>query len=299
MSHLRYIAPLARATTAGFMMDTPLRIPASAMNQIRYRATALPGLDLMQARTSHDFGRHTHDQFGLGRMDAGAQRSASDARQLSQHAGQLMFVNPAEVHDGRAIRGEPRAWRMLYVDPALADALLDGRGHRLGFAQAAGQDEALSLRFETAWRWATQGGAMAQESSLMTLLGPLAGLARQGRPPDGAAIGQARAALDDDPARDWTLADLARECALSRFQLHRAFMRATGLAPHAYLVQRRVALARRLLRAGMAPAQAALTAGFYDQSHLARHFGRALGLAPGHYARGMGRSNVQDRSGVR
>ncbi|WPL81061.1 AraC family transcriptional regulator [Bordetella hinzii] len=277
-------------------MDAPTRIPASTMHQILYRATALPGLDLMQARTSRDFGRHTHDQFGLGRMDAGAQRSASDARQLSQHAGQMMFVNPGEVHDGRAIGGEPRAWRMLYVDPALADALLDGRGQRLGFAQAARRDEALSLRFEAAWRWALHGGAMAQESSLLALLGPLAGLARQG-PPDGAAIGRARAALDDDPARDWTLADLARECALSRFQLHRAFVRATGLAPHAYLVQRRVALARRLLRAGMAPAQAALAAGFYDQSHLARHFGRALGLAPGRYARGVGRSDVQDRRG--
>jgi AraC-like DNA-binding protein len=56
-----------------------------------------------------------------------------------------------------------------------------------------------------------------------------------------------------------------------------------GITPHAYLVQRRVRLARGLLAAGRTPAQAAAEAGFADQSHLTRAFLRQLGVTPGRY----------------
>ena len=43
------------------------------------------------------------------------------------------------------------------------------------------------------------------------------------------------------------LQDLAQACGVDRFRLTRAFKAAFGLAPHAYLVQLRLAHARRLL----------------------------------------------------
>ncbi|MFB7464272.1 helix-turn-helix domain-containing protein [Streptomyces sp. NPDC056224] len=67
--------------------------------------------------------------------------------------------------------------------------------------------------------------------------------------------------------------------------LIRSFTAAYGLPPHAYLTGRRVALARRLLLAGAPPAAAATAAGFYDQAHLTRHFGRHVGTSPARYAR--------------
>ncbi|ANW22642.1 AraC family transcriptional regulator (plasmid) [Streptomyces clavuligerus] len=48
-------------------------------------------------------------------------------------------------------------------------------------------------------------------------------------------------------------------------------------------------LARPLLLDGMPPHLVAVTAGFYDQAHLGRHFKRLLGVAPGQYARSGGR----------
>ena len=95
---------------------------------------------------------------------------------------------------------------------------------------------------------------------------------------------RARQRLDDDPATDPGLDALAREAGLSRFQLLRAFARELGMTPHAYLVQRRLALARSLLDAGQPIAQAALAAGFSDQSHLTRAFRRCLGYTPAAYS---------------
>ncbi|MGY1840981.1 MULTISPECIES: helix-turn-helix domain-containing protein [unclassified Modestobacter] len=58
-----------------------------------------------------------------------------------------------------------------------------------------------------------------------------------------------------------------------------------GLPPRRYLTGRRVDRARRLLLAGVPPAEVATAAGFYDQAHLTRHFRRMLGTTPAAYVR--------------
>ena len=80
------------------------------------------------------------------------------------------------------------------------------------------------------------------------------------------------------------LAALAAEAGLSRFQFLRGFARDTGLPPHAYLIQRRLSLARHLIAQGTALADAAAGAGFADQSHMTRAFVRAFGVTPAQYA---------------
>jgi AraC-like DNA-binding protein len=57
------------------------------------------------------------------------------------------------------------------------------------------------------------------------------------------------------------------------------------MPPHAWLVARRLRLARRMLEGGSAIAETAAATGFADQSHLTRHFRRSLGFTPGAYRR--------------
>jgi len=83
------------------------------------------------------------------------------------------------------------------------------------------------------------------------------------------------------------LAELAALSGVSRFQLLRGFVREIGITPHAYLVQLRVRHARRLLTHAHTPAQAALLAGFADQSHLTRAFVRQFGITPGRYSQAL------------
>ncbi len=92
--------------------------------------------------------------------------------------------------------------------------------------------------------------------------------------------------------QDLGLDDLVRATGVDRFRLSRAFKAAFGLAPHAYLVQLRLAKARRLLAAGQPPALVAMSLGFADQSHMGRWFRRAYGLTPAHYRKRC--SNLPD-----
>ena len=89
--------------------------------------------------------------------------------------------------------------------------------------------------------------------------------------------------LNAAPEATATLAELAALSGVSRFQLLRAFAREVGTTPHAYLIERRVRLARQLLKAGQRPAEAAAAAGFADQSHLTRAFVRQFGITPARY----------------
>ncbi|MFL6604849.1 MAG: helix-turn-helix transcriptional regulator [Steroidobacteraceae bacterium] len=97
------------------------------------------------------------------------------------------------------------------------------------------------------------------------------------------SIRKTRDRIDGDPAAPLTLTSLAHEAGTSRYQLLRAFARELGLTPHAYIVQQRLALARRLIRAGTALVDAASAAGFSDQSHLTRMFARQFGVTPARY----------------
>jgi AraC family transcriptional regulator len=81
---------------------------------------------------------------------------------------------------------------------------------------------------------------------------------------------------------DLTLSELAEAVGLSSHHFRHLFKQSTGLAPHQYLLQCRVERARQLLlqRSNMTVAEIAAAVGFCDQSHLARHMKRLLGVTP-------------------
>lgn len=95
--------------------------------------------------------------------------------------------------------------------------------------------------------------------------------------------------LQVDAAQRTDLATLADLVGLSRFQALRAFKRQYGLPPQAYQLRLRLSLAQRALREGTPPARVAAEFGFTDQSHLTRHFKKALGVTPASYARASAR----------
>jgi AraC family transcriptional regulator len=84
-----------------------------------------------------------------------------------------------------------------------------------------------------------------------------------------------------------TLEELAEAAGVSPFHFARQFKTATGHPPHDYLVRLRVDRAQELIRqSGRNWTLAAIAneSGFADQSHMARHFRRVLGVTPGAFA---------------
>jgi len=244
---------------------------------IRFHHFPVAGVDPMTAATARAFPRHTHDQFGIGVVDCGGHASWSGRGQVEAGPGNLICVNPGEVHDGRAIGDRSRSWRILYFDPGLIEEactdIRDGAHASFTFITAVFADDHVRRLFNIAFAYTAASAGpsetMACETAFLTLVARLnahSTVGAQNEKAPTACIRRVRNRIDADPSVPLTLAGLARDVGLSRYQLLRAFARELGLTPHAYILQRRIAFARRLLRAGYCAAETALVAGFYDQS---------------------------------
>ncbi len=271
------------------------------------------GVEATSAATAHAFPRHTHDAYGIGVIQHGGQRSHSAWGMVEAGPGDTIMVNPGEVHDGLPIDEHGRDWRMLYFDPVILTSAADdtvriGAG-QIELTSPVVRDERLARLFARLFAVAASGIADAspqiRDEACLRLLTYVLHHHTTVTPARAmpASIARARARIDDDPTADVSLADLAAPAGLSRFQVLRGFATELGLTPHAYLIQRRIMLARRLIANGAGLAEAAMASGFADQSHMTRAFVRHLGcharrLRGGGQGRRPARCNfVQERSG--
>ncbi|MBN9267792.1 MAG: helix-turn-helix transcriptional regulator, partial [Hyphomicrobium sp.] len=91
-----------------------------------------------------------------------------------------------------------------------------------------------------------------------------------------------------DPARSWTVGELAKTAALSRSAFFQRFSRAVGLAPMEYLLAWRMAVAKDMLRRDdLALDVVAERVGYSSASTFSIAFARHVGQAPGRFAREM------------
>jgi AraC-like DNA-binding protein len=101
-----------------------------------------------------------------------------------------------------------------------------------------------------------------------------------------ARLAMAIRAMHGDPARPWTVAELAATAALSRSAFFERFTRAVGLPPMEYLLAWRMAIAKDLLRRGDAGiSEVAERVGYGSASTFSTAFSRHVGHAPGRFAR--------------
>lgn len=261
----------------------------------------LPGLECLSASfTSHRYAPHRHDTFVIGVNLSGVEVfDARGARHLAG-PGQMMVLNPDELHDGRAL-DEHYRYRAFYPSIEIMRAVAADMGGDPSatvaepvFDALAFDDATLSARLLRLHGLLEAGtDALALDEALTATFAQLierhaaTGLRSPGAGREDRRIARVVDAIDADPGAAWRLDELAALAGLSRYHFIRVFRSATGQSPHAYVTTRRLGLARRLLGRGERPAEAAVACGFADQAHLTRLFRQAFGVPPGQYARAM------------
>jgi AraC-like DNA-binding protein len=94
-------------------------------------------------------------------------------------------------------------------------------------------------------------------------------------------LGQALALIHRDPAREWTVAALAAELAMSRSAFAARFSELVGVPAMQYVTDWRMQLARNRLRDGASVAEVAGELGYRSEAAFSRAFKRVMGMSPG------------------
>jgi AraC-like DNA-binding protein len=244
----------------------------------------------------HTFPRHTHDYFAIGVIEEGFQQFLLGKQLYHTPPGGMFIVNPGEVHTGESATRQGFTYRTIYPSLPLLEAIshdIIGQARPFPlFTAPVIDDPALVRVFVHAHRMLELPLARLEAESCMHQL--LAHLIIRQSPahPAPRAVGherrevaRVRAFLDEHCCENITLQQLADYAQLSPFYLNRVFRKEVGLPPYAYLENRRIQQAQRLLLAEYPIVEVALQTGFSSQSHFTTRFKRYLGVPPAQYMR--------------
>jgi AraC-like DNA-binding protein len=261
---------------------------ATPREWVRAWKPAVPGIhEVFHARfVDHAYPPHTHETWTVFIVDEGAIRYDLETRHRGAAGARVTILPPHVVHDGRPASGAGFRKRVLYVGTELLDERMIGRAvddpdiedsalvRRIQALHGALQDPCETLAAETL--------LAVVSTRLQQHLGD-----RNDGPveqTDDAIAADLRDLLDEHRFGSLTLSDAGRVLHVSPAHLARCFSRRFGIAPHRYLLARRIDAARGRLLDGEPVAQVATSVGFHDQAHLTRHFKRHVGTTPARYA---------------
>jgi len=208
-----------------------------------------------------------------------------------------LCILPADHQSAWVINGEIRLAHVYFSPEQFAlgcVTLLDREPRELLLRESTFLDDAQQARrFHQliSLNWKEPGerlltSSLAHEMLSHTLLSQV-GMREGLRLKGGLAAHQRRQLveyIDQQLAEPVSLGQLAGLCALSEYHFARMFRESFGLPPHQYLLSRRLARARELLRGGSLPlGEIALACGFSSASHFTNRFRQAMGATPGEY----------------
>jgi AraC-like DNA-binding protein len=266
-------------------------------NRAKYWSSSeIGGISLLRAAfATLSYAPHMHDELVVAVTEDGAGRFISGGQCDYASPRAVVVFNPGVPHEGGVFDARGWHYRAIYIGAEALERICENVFERPGltphFARNTIDDAALAGLILAAHRTLeTSTARLAKESVFLTGLARL--LERHAEPrPHHRDLGYEKGpmnrvvdVMNERLAEDLSVVELAAIAGMSAFHFIRAFRKEIGLPPHAYLTQLRLREARRLLREGSELADAAVAAGFYDQSHLTKHFKRTYGITPAQYA---------------
>ncbi|MBR5094059.1 MAG: helix-turn-helix domain-containing protein [Oscillospiraceae bacterium] len=252
------------------------------------------------AGQERDFHFHDFDKVVL--LLSGRVNYLVEDRSYAMRPWDLLLVKHHTIHKALIDRSEPYERIIVYLDRHYFDRALPGARLMDCFEEADRRGEYLLVPDE-AQRAELEGslqaferarederfGAQAMRDTLMMQIliqiGRMGAAARTEREQFDPKIRQVLSYINEHMTDRLDVDALAELVYLSRYHFMRLFKAQTGSTVHAYVRQKRLLCAARLIREGVPAARAAADSGFGDYSAFHRAFKESFGISPGELKR--------------
>jgi AraC-like DNA-binding protein len=264
----------------------------AAGDRIR-NGTGAEGVERMEASFhGRPFAPHRHDTYAIGVTRSGVQSFNFRGQRWHCLPGQCHILHPDETHDGSAGTDEGFSYRMVYLDPALVQEALDGKPLPFVANPVVEAARLSALGVTDVWDIDEDIDELARVDLVASIANLLVNASTEPLKKSGPLVldrlVQVRERLASAPAVRYPMDELERLAGLDRWALARQFRAAFGTSPSRFRTHRQLDLLRRSVKCGVSLMDAALEAGFSDQSHMSRQFKRAYGLTPARWAAALG-----------
>lgn len=253
------------------------------------------GITVLNAVMSDfSYGKHAHEELAIGVTIEGIQEFSCNGRTFRSFPGDVILFNPDDVHNGNPGAGNALKYTMLYFDPDKLYPLVECASNKVmkdfRIAETHFKDSALrSMLLEITCRARElASSSLEQEHELNVVAAQISKILGRYQPAGwtnrkDALLITVRDYIHDNIEEDISIDDLSYVANVSKYHLIRLFRRQFGLTPHKYILNHRINKVREMLKNGMSATHVAHEFGFFDISHLNRHFKRAYGVTPTQY----------------
>lgn len=237
------------------------------------------------------FKPHMHRTFSIGAVSRGEVLYRVGDQEALLAQGSLAVINPETLHSCNPCSEQGRSYFMLHLDVAWCIKVQQSMWQTDEFSESGSIRIDKHMLYDQYCR--VINALFDQDTYLQDKEQQLYDLAcaifnevccpRNPTKPRNENTDRLRRLLQQDLKNDLTIDTLAHKLDANPYTLIRSFKSATGITPYAYRMNCRIDYAKQLLREGKDIADTAYLAGFFDQSHLHRHFKAITSVTPREY----------------
>lgn len=241
----------------------------------------------------HRFPIHSHTEYAVCVVDRGLQTFITARNKGVLSPSCFASINPEQLHSGQ--NANECGWHqyVLFFNTDSVERFYDENDagqQQMAFRSPLCEDSAKTRSITNNIRLMAQTENTLERQCLfqdtLAALSALSGANLRALNPSAGFIKRTEELMSDAPEEQHTLESLADIAGMSKFHFLRSFRELTGLTPHAYLTQKRLAKAFSMLKDTDKPVtEIAVECGFSDQPHFIRCFKKLWGTTPGKVTR--------------
>ncbi|WP_024953821.1 AraC family transcriptional regulator [Sulfurospirillum arcachonense] len=253
-----------------------------------FKDKALPFIECRYSKNSgKHYKPHIHSAFSIGAIDNGEVLYRVKDEEAYLKPNSLALINPDSLHHCNPLEELSRSYYMLYLDTSWCKKIQNSDVFINSNKILLEDKEMYDAYIQTMDFFMKEGFLLEKEQMMVSFLEKIFTKTTDIKTftckDFSLHVKTLKEQLSKNLDEDITLNKIADDLELNSYTLLRSFKQELGITPHAYRMNCRIELAKKLLQKKVDISEVALECGFFDQSHMHRHFKAITTVTPKEY----------------